>query len=254
MSSTLRLRCRPAQLRDDAERAGVVAALADLHVGEPGRGRQHARQRVVVDPGGQVGPRLVARGGVARHRAQDLGDLARAERRVDLRDLLAQLGVVALREAAGHDEAFRPADLLLARHLEDRVDGLLLGPVDERAGVDDDHVRLPGVGHELVAGALEPPEHHLAVDEVLGAPEADTMPTVLAVAGRAHAPDAGSGIDGPETGSARAGLTRIPRIRGRGLRANSLIARRESRWIQLALPLASISLPQSRSFSRSLAA
>ena len=35
----------PAQGRDDAERAGVVAALADLHVGEPGRRRENARRR-----------------------------------------------------------------------------------------------------------------------------------------------------------------------------------------------------------------
>ena len=170
MSSTLRLRCRPRSVGMMQKRAGVVAALADLHVREPGRRRQHARLLVVVDPGGQLGPGLLARGGFAVHRAQDLRDLAGAERRVDLRDLAAQLGVVALGEAARHDEPLRAARLLLARHLEDRVDRLLLGAVDEGAGVDDDHVRLLRVGHERVARALQPAQHHLAVDEVLGQP------------------------------------------------------------------------------------
>ncbi len=44
-----------AQRRNDAERAGVVAAFGDLHVGIVARRRQKARGRGVVEIGGQVG-------------------------------------------------------------------------------------------------------------------------------------------------------------------------------------------------------
>ena len=195
-----------AQRRDDAEGARVVAALADLHVGEMRRGRQDAGGRVIVDP---LRPALggVGDGGFAFDRAQHVVHLSGAEGGVDLGDLAAQLLVVALGEAAGDHQTPRAARLLLARHLEDRVDRFLLGPVDERARVDDDDVRLFRVRHQPVPALRQVPEHHLAVDEVLGAPQAD----------HAHA----------------------QRLRAGG---------------QCALSGASMSLPHSRSLSRSLAA
>jgi hypothetical protein len=57
--------------------------------------------------------------------------------------------------------------------LENRVDRLLLGPVDEGAGVDDQHVRLRRVLGQLVAGALGEAEHDFRVDEVLRTAERD---------------------------------------------------------------------------------
>ena len=62
---------------------------------------------------------------------------------------------------------------LLLRHLEDRVDRFLLRAVDERAGVHDEHVSVLGVGRDLVSRLLGEAQHHLAVDEVLGAAERD---------------------------------------------------------------------------------
>ncbi len=66
----------------------------------------------------------------------------------------------------------RPLALEL-RHLEDGVDRLLLGRVDERAGVDDDDVGVAGVGGDLVPGLSRVAQHDLAVDEVLRAAERD---------------------------------------------------------------------------------
>jgi hypothetical protein len=57
------------------------------------------------------------------------------------------------------------------RHLEDGVDRLLLGRVDERTGVHHEHVGVSGVAGDLVARLLGETEHHLGVDEILGAPE-----------------------------------------------------------------------------------
>ena len=96
-----------------------------------------------------------------------------AEDRVDLRNLRAQLVAIALRHAAGDDEALALAVLLELGHLEDGVDRFLLGLVDERAGVDDEHVGVGRVARQLVARLLGEPEHHLGVDEVLRAAEGD---------------------------------------------------------------------------------
>ena len=82
---------------------------------------------------------------------------------------------VALDEAAGDDEAlgFAAVLLLVLDHLEDGVDGLLLGGVDEAAGVDDDDLGVFGAGGELGAAVVEHAHHDLGVDEVFGAAEGD---------------------------------------------------------------------------------
>ena len=84
-----------------------------------------------------------------------------------------QLLAVALGEAAGDDQARAAPIPLLLGHFEDRVDRFLLGVVDERAGVHDDHVGLRWRGRDLVARLLREAQHHLAVDEILGAPQRD---------------------------------------------------------------------------------
>ena len=93
--------------------------------------------------------------------------LGGAEDGVDLGDLRQDLAAVALGETAGDDEGARPARLLDARELEDGIDRLLAGPVDEGAGVDDEALRRPGGVRELMAGLTEHALHELGVDLVL---------------------------------------------------------------------------------------
>src|SRR5262245_34670047 len=100
-------------------------------------------------------------------------DLAGAEHGVDLRDLLLQLVAITLGEAAGDDQpAARPV-LLVLRHLENRVDRLLLRAIDERARVHHQDVSLGRVGRELVAGLLRKAEHDFGDDEVRWTAERD---------------------------------------------------------------------------------
>ena len=54
---------------------------------------------------------------------------------------------------------------------EDGVDGLLFRHVDERAGVDDEHVGEFGIRRERHAGLREVAHHDFGVDEVLRAAE-----------------------------------------------------------------------------------
>ena len=181
-----------AQGRDDAERAGVVAALGHLDVGVVRRRHQRAGRVGVVQVLGQRGGVARGRRGAGRlpeeahrhagiglpggrrgDRAHDVGHLAGAQHGVDLADLRLQFAAVALRQAAGDDEFLAAPGLLQLGELQDRVHRLLLGRVDERAGVDHEHVGRRRVGGDVVAGLLDQADHHLGVDEVLRAAEGD---------------------------------------------------------------------------------
>ncbi len=62
---------------------------------------------------------------------------ANAEQQVDLRHGFLQFLAVALGKAAGDDEPLAAAALFILRHLQNGVDGLLLGALDKAAGVYD---------------------------------------------------------------------------------------------------------------------
>ncbi len=106
-----------AELRDDAEAAGMVAALVDLDVGVMARRRQQARRQVMVEIRcGAVGLRFSAFAQIG-----DAFHLVGANDGVDFRDLLADFAAVALHQAAGDDELTGAAGLLELGHFEDRV-------------------------------------------------------------------------------------------------------------------------------------
>ncbi len=222
----------PAHLRNHAERALVVAAFGDLHVGVVTRGGETARAGRVVEVGRKVdaedrgwgrfdgglarfrgprpGPRdpdwiapverQRGRAGRARRARpwldgfEDMRDVAGAEHGVDLRDLLLQGVAVAFGEAAGDDQP-AAGGLLPGGHLQNRVDRLLLGAVDEGAGVHDDDVGAVGVGRDLVAGLFSCAEHDLGIDEVLRAAEGNEADLHSAARGRLE----DGGVEHPTT-------------------------------------------------------
>jgi len=113
-------------------------------------------------------------GGAGNARGIEDGfEFARAYDGVDFRDALADLVAIALDEAAGDDELFGVAFGFEAGHLEDGVDGFLLGGVDEGAGVYDEDLGLFGAGGQARAAAVEEAHHDLGFDQVFGAAEAD---------------------------------------------------------------------------------
>jgi hypothetical protein len=89
--------------------------------------------------------------------------------------LRADLVAVALDQTAGDDEPLCAASVrdLVLHHLQDGVDGLLLGGVDEAARVDHEDVGILGARGEPGAAAVKQAHHHLGVNEVLGAAERD---------------------------------------------------------------------------------
>ncbi len=179
-----------AQAGDDAERAAVVAAFADLQVGVVLRGQLDARtldeSRHQVDEGvvrlGHVPVHGVhhllgrVRPGHGQHLGVDLPDqIAAACARV-----LSTLGA----QAAGHDDA-----AVLGQRLADRVQAFLHRVVDEAAGVDDHQV---GAGERLagaVALGAELGEDELGVGQRLRAAERDEADGGSGVGHRGIVPD-----------------------------------------------------------------
>ena len=174
-----------AKPRDDAERAAVVAALADLEIrdvtrrGERPRAVRIERAARGLDadgslraraPPGAAGSPLVHEKNVPRG-AHHLAPLPRAEHGVHLRELLEQRGARALRQAAGHDDAAEPPAILELAQLAQRGLRLAHSALEERARVDDRDVCAVWAPHRAEAVAHECAQHVLAVHGVLGTAE-----------------------------------------------------------------------------------
>src|SRR5262249_21938778 len=94
-----------------------------------------------------------------------------AEDAVDLGHRLEDVTAIALGEAAGDDERATGALFLELRELQDGVDRLLAGAVDEGARVDDEALGVLGPLGERESGLGQHAEHQLGVDLVLGTAE-----------------------------------------------------------------------------------
>ena len=102
--------------------------------------------------------------GELRNEAVNFG---RAEEEVDLGQCVDQLVLVALHHAADADDRFAVPCVLETACFDERVDRLLLGGVDEAAGVDDDDVGFRHVARILGAAVGELRDVALAIDGVL---------------------------------------------------------------------------------------
>ena len=112
-------------------------------------------------------------GSIALADGHDAFQLVGADEGVDFGHFLADIAAIAFHQAAGDDQLFGAADLLVLGHLEDGVHGLLLGGVDEAARVDHQDIGLIGMRRELVALGDELAHHDFAIDEVFGTAQTD---------------------------------------------------------------------------------
>ena len=131
---------RPANQRNGAVGAAVVAAVAGAHIRGIGGGGQNARAfkdafGARAGQGAFPGLRPAQQLGQARIRAY-------AQQRVYLRHLFAQRRPVALYQTARRHQQAATAVALVPGHFQQRINGLLLGRVDKTAGVHDDDVRV----------------------------------------------------------------------------------------------------------------
>ncbi len=156
-----------AQIRDDAEGAGVIAALGDLEVAVVARGELDVRLRDQVDE------RALARRRVDVDGLDHLFVLMRPGDRQHLRMGGAdRVGFLA--HAAGHDHA-----AVLRDGLADRSEALFLGGIEKAAGVDQHDVCARIILGKSVAIGAQTREDPLGIDERLGAAEADHADLLL---------------------------------------------------------------------------
>ena len=115
------------------------------------------------------------RGRLQAGSGQNAVQFARAEHRVHIRYISANLIAVAFDQAARNDQLLCAASVadLVIRHFQDRVDAFLLGRIDERAGVDDDDVGVLRGWSQLRTGVVQKAHHHLTIHQIFGAAERD---------------------------------------------------------------------------------
>ena len=85
------------------------------------------------------------------YRFQDLAELVGPEDVIDLGNLLLDIGAIPLSQAACNHQPFAVALSFQFRHLQNRVDGFLLGRVDEAAGIHHDDVGIGGMRRQFMA-------------------------------------------------------------------------------------------------------
>ena len=163
----------PAELRDGAEAARVVAALGDLDVDGVSRAGEHPRDLMVVQIGGRS-----ARGGppvatLAPDGVRHPPEVVESEEGVHLWQLLPELLRVALHETTCHYKPPTGSGLLEPGHLEDRVDRFFPGGLDESAGVDHEDLGGGGIRRDHHPVLSEGAHHDLGVHQVLGATQGD---------------------------------------------------------------------------------
>ncbi len=108
-----------------------------------------------------------------REAVGDVRVVVEAEHAVGLRQRVRQLLAVALGHAAHRHDGLGSAVPLEVIGLQEGVDGVLLGGVDEATGVDDGDVRVGGVLHEVPAVRLQAACELLRVHLVTGAAKSD---------------------------------------------------------------------------------
>ncbi len=167
------LRCRThafvtAGVRHDAERAELVAALDDGHVGTDrvvAAGQPERERDVLVRV--EIEQRRAAAGRGSRHERRELLDRLRADHDVDQLRPLQDRGAFLLRHAAG-DGDDGPVARLGRRgpNLTQAGEQLLFGALPHAAGIDDHDIGRLRRRRRRVAVGLEQPGDALGIVDV----------------------------------------------------------------------------------------
>ncbi len=88
------------------------------------------------------------------------------------RNVLLDLVAIALDHASRDHQLACFTGHLVLRHLQNGVDGFLLGGINKGAGIHHDHVGIFGVRSDLRAAALENAHHDFAIHQIFRTPQA----------------------------------------------------------------------------------
>ena len=146
------------------------AVARQRHPGRPALALHRRQRQQLAAVGGHVrGGRVPVEDGpqVGGH----VGVGVEPQHGVGLGQLVGELLAVALGQAADRDDLLRPGVPLAGGGLEEHVDRVLLGLLDEAAGVDHRDVRVVGVVDEQPPLGGQAAGELLGVDLVAGAPQ-----------------------------------------------------------------------------------
>ena len=141
----------PSHPRNDAEGTGVIAPLGDLYIGRMGGRETHPRRIIIRDVSGAAGDldeRFLT--GIIEQAVKKSSrplDLVETHEGINLWKLDGEIGCIPLRKTPPDDEFLSGFGTVKAATMcfEDRPDALLLGRIDESAGIDQDHVCFVGL-------------------------------------------------------------------------------------------------------------
>ncbi len=159
-----------AKLRNNAEGAGMIAALSDFDVGGVPRRGHNARRQIVIKKSGRLRRQHTQ---IALDSFDDALDFTGSHHRIHFRHLLENLLAKAFHQAAGNNQFLRRAEFLVLRHLQNGVHRFLLRRLNKAARVYHQHFRLIRARRQLIPFARKNAHHHLAIHEVLRASQAD---------------------------------------------------------------------------------
>ena len=142
-----------AHLRDDAKTAGMIAAFGDFQINAVRRGEPKTRRVVIGNVsrtrGDEVGAGAQIRYGCIEHTLDDRAQFAHLIEPDESIDFRQSTRAVRRRNAATCSRSrsiFGPVCSLAAllMRFQNRFDRFFLGRIDERAGVNHQHIRFVG--------------------------------------------------------------------------------------------------------------
>ncbi len=154
-----------ANVGDDAEGAGMVAAFRYLQIAVMARGQLDIDQRVHLRD--QIDERTLAGRGGDMHRLHHLFVLMRAGYGQNLRMGGAD-GVGILAQTAGHDDS-----PVFGNRLADGGQAFLFRAVEETAGVHQHHVRACVIGAHRISIGAQAGQDAFGIDQSFGTAQAD---------------------------------------------------------------------------------
>lgn len=118
---------------------------------------------------GELRRRLVGRGtetmDVIEYR------MSRAKNYVHLRNLIQDLLLIPLGQAAGYRQNLKASFLFIFCHLQNGLDTLFFGIMDKTAGIDHDNICLRLLVHDPIPLGIQKAKHHLRIHQVFVTPQ-----------------------------------------------------------------------------------
>ena len=145
----------------------VIAAFGDFQVSIVLRGGEHAAQLLGIGVDVAKAPGLVPLQHVV-HGGNNIAVAAAAKDTVNLRQFLHQLVLIALTQAAGHQDLADFPLVFQQAQLQNFLNGLAFGAFNKAAGVDDGNIAVFHLSGDLISCLMQQAQHLFGIHLVFG--------------------------------------------------------------------------------------